>query len=615
MSTPFWNVLRVSPALVGASFLITSSVYAKEGTPEPTAIAFPQTTVELETQDTASLFQPSDIEHLGNLEKGTLITQMPEADTTTPEKTGILEQVDRYNNNEFIGEPETVDSSMEQVTNVSQLSDVSPGDWAFEALRSLVERYGCIAGYPDGTYRGNRAMTRYEFAAGLNACLQQIESLIAGLDFVTREDLETLQRLIQEFEAELATLGTRVDNLEGRVAFLEDNQFSTTTKLNGEAIFSLAGAFGDEQALQPDDLPADVDVDDEITFSDRVRIAFDTSFFGGDRLRTRFEAGNVPEFDEATGTEMARLGYEAANGNDVEVEKLHYRFPVGENLRFHIGATGVTFDDIASPNNPFFESSGSGALGRFLRRNPAIYRNGGSITAGANIQFTDFLSLDVAYLTSGDGNDPTEKNGLTDGDFTAIGQLNLGLGDNIDLAFSYGYSFYPGEDVNLSGSTSSEIAKRPFIGDFNVITGDPIFAATSANRFGFQASIRLASFLNIAGWVGYVDAEAESGLSEGAEADIWNGAVILSFLDLGKEGAVLSIGGGIPPKVTDIDNDPFGGLNIEDPDTSYIIEAQYQYPVTDNILITPGAYVILNPNHFDDNEDIYVGVIRTTFSF
>ena len=51
-----------------------------------------------------------------------------------------------------------------QVTSVSQLSDVKPTDWAFQALQSLVERYGCIAGYPDKTYRGNRAMTRYEFA-------------------------------------------------------------------------------------------------------------------------------------------------------------------------------------------------------------------------------------------------------------------------------------------------------------------------------------------------------------------------------------------------------------------------------------------------------------------
>jgi hypothetical protein len=91
---------------------------------------------------------------------------------------------------------------MSQVTNVSQLRDVSPGDWAYEALRSLVERYGCIAGYPDGTFRGNRATSRYEFAAGLNACLQQIERLITSgtQGLATRQDLETLQRLVQEFQ-------------------------------------------------------------------------------------------------------------------------------------------------------------------------------------------------------------------------------------------------------------------------------------------------------------------------------------------------------------------------------------------------------------------------------
>ena len=86
---------------------------------------------------------------------------------------------------------------MNQVTSVSQLSDVRPTDWAFQALQSLVERYGCIAGYPDGTYRGNRALTRYEFAAGLNACLDQVTKLIGSstANFVTKEDLAVLQRL------------------------------------------------------------------------------------------------------------------------------------------------------------------------------------------------------------------------------------------------------------------------------------------------------------------------------------------------------------------------------------------------------------------------------------
>ena len=63
-----------------------------------------------------------------------------------------------------------VEDPLAQVNSVSQLSDVQPTDWAFQALQSLVERYGCIADYPDGTYRGNRATGRYEFAAGLNSC-------------------------------------------------------------------------------------------------------------------------------------------------------------------------------------------------------------------------------------------------------------------------------------------------------------------------------------------------------------------------------------------------------------------------------------------------------------
>ncbi len=88
--------------------------------------------------------------------------------------------------------------SMSQVTNVNQLRDVAPTDWAYEALRSLVDRYGCIAGFPNQTYRGSQALTRYEFAAGLNSCLNQIERLIASSESVVREDIDTINRLTQE---------------------------------------------------------------------------------------------------------------------------------------------------------------------------------------------------------------------------------------------------------------------------------------------------------------------------------------------------------------------------------------------------------------------------------
>ena len=87
-----------------------------------------------------------------------------------------------------------------------------------------METYGCVAGYPNGTFRGNRAMTRYEAAALLNACLDRIT-----------EVTDELRRLLKEFETELAILKGRVDGLEARVGELEATQFSTTTKLKGQA--------------------------------------------------------------------------------------------------------------------------------------------------------------------------------------------------------------------------------------------------------------------------------------------------------------------------------------------------------------------------------------------
>ena len=86
-------------------------------------------------------------------------------------------------------------ASADQVTSVTQFSDVYPTDWAYQALAGLAETYGCVAGYPNGTFRGNRAMTRFEAAALLNACLDRVT-----------EVTDELRRLMAEFETELAIL-------------------------------------------------------------------------------------------------------------------------------------------------------------------------------------------------------------------------------------------------------------------------------------------------------------------------------------------------------------------------------------------------------------------------
>lgn len=164
--------------------------------------------------------------------------------------------------------------------------------------------------------------TRYEFAAGLNACLDRVNELIAtaSVDLVNKEDLATLQRLQEEFSTELATLRGRVDSLEAQTAELEANQFSMTTKLNVSLITAITDTFGDRIAGDEDD--------SNTIFGCRSRMNFETSFTGQDLLRTRLEFGNFGDMEDVTGTNMTRLNFDTNTDNDVTVPQLLYRFRI-----------------------------------------------------------------------------------------------------------------------------------------------------------------------------------------------------------------------------------------------------------------------------------------------
>ena len=170
-------------------------------------------------------------------------------------------------------------ASADQVTSVTQFSDVYPTDWAYQALAGLVETYGCVAGYPNGTFRGNRAMTRYEAAALLNACLDRVT-----------EVTDELRRLMAEFETELAILKGRVDGLEARVGELEATQFSTTTKLKGVSYWAFGATDFD-----------DSDANEALTLNYDLRLALKTSFTGKDMLTTVLRAGN---FNDSSSSKM-----------------------------------------------------------------------------------------------------------------------------------------------------------------------------------------------------------------------------------------------------------------------------------------------------------------------
>ena len=88
-------------------------------------------------------------------------------------------------------------------------SDVSPDDWAYQAVSDLSDQ-GVVEGYPDGTFKGERNMTRYELA-------QVIARLMAREDRLNAEQKATLDKLAGEYADELANLGVRVSNLEKKV--------------------------------------------------------------------------------------------------------------------------------------------------------------------------------------------------------------------------------------------------------------------------------------------------------------------------------------------------------------------------------------------------------------
>jgi Carbohydrate-selective porin, OprB family/S-layer homology domain len=584
------NSLLVTPALLGAALFASSAAIAADvqpiaETPEaavadlvvaPEAAPVVEAPAQLAAMPTeavapvevAPAATETQVEVPAQMAQAAPVEAAPAATTSVDS----LDQVMEYSS-------EGASGSMDQVTSISQLSDVQPTDWAFQALQSLVERYGVIAGYPDGTYRGNRALTRYEFAAGLNAALDRVNELIAaGLaDAVTREDLATLQRLQEEFSAELATLRGRVDALEARTAELEANQFSTTTVLRGRTIFSLADAFGGEGYLDEDA--------GNTVFQSRVRLNFDTSFTGDDRLRARLQWGNFNGFQNAatapsnvTGAlfnSQQAFSYGTDTDGNFRLSRLEYYFPLGDNATIYLEAQGGGISDIVTSVSSFDDPE-QGSISYF-GYNPIYDINPGSgIGAGATYNFSDALQLGFGYL-AGEGDDPSTDSGLFNGDYAGFGQLTF-LSGPLTIAGTYVNSYR-----------------------------DPLIV----NAYGVSAQFSVNDSVFVGGWATYVDADDVNG---NGDATSWTYAATLGFSDLGVEGSLLGFIVGVPPRQTELS---FGGTRVTggSDDASLHIEGFYRLPLTENITITPGVIWVMDPGNNNDNDDLVIGALRTTFSF
>lgn len=485
----------------------------------------------------------------------------------------------------FAGES-SVDSinkyaSQEQVTTITQFSDVRPTDWAYQALGNLVERYGCVAGYPNGTFGGGKSMSRYEAAALLNACLDRVT-----------EVTDELRKLQAEFANELSVIRGRVDGLEAKVGVLESQQFSTTTKLKGVATFVMgANAYGGSDAAAVANAKSATGA---TTFNYDLKIDFDTSFTGKDLLRTRLRSGNFANTAYGNGSlstlEVAfqePMGEGIDSADVVAINRLYYQFPLNDSFTATVGAK-VRQDDMLAMWPSVYPADSVLDLFTYAGA-PGAYNLSLGSGAGISWQKNGFsVSANYVSVNADDGNPGQGGIGTSGSSQTGTVQVAYtknGFGAAVAYSGAYNTSIPSGTPLTLSQSA---------IGNSQSVA---VSGYWQPQQNGFIPSVST-------GW-GITNNSTST-----TQMQSWY--VGLQWADAFVKGNALGMAVGQPTFVTTSGSNGKG-------DGQYAWEAWYKFQVTDNIAVTPAVYYLSNPNGgqttYGQTFNNFGGLIKTTFRF
>jgi hypothetical protein len=485
--------------------------------------------------------------------------------------------------------------SREQVTSINQFSDVQPTEWAYQALANLVERYGCVAGYPDGSFRGKQALSRWEAAALLNACLDRITELT-----------DELRRLIKEFEAELAVLKGRVDGLEAKVGELEANQFSTTTKLSGLATFVVgANAFGGSADTLLDPTRAEVGA---TTFSYDLQLSFDTSFTGKDLLRTILRAGNFGSsvFGGAGptgGLSTLEIAFEEDAGPDsVGIDKLFYQFPIGSGFTATVGGRVGQEDMLALWPSVYPGDTVLNVL--TLNGAPGAYNK--NLGPGAGLWWeNNGFSISANYVAAnGNVGAPDRRlavcGGIGNDCSAATGTVQIGYSQE-QWALAAIYSYIQ-SGVDIPGTTP--LASTAFA------------PAGYTNAFGLSGYWQPAA----SGWLPSINAgwginstSTNDQQPEGSVSTSQSWMVGLQWSDVFIKGNQLGMAVGQPIFATALEG------NDTPNDGNCVWEWWYKFQLSDSISVTPALFYLSRPLGQDtpagESFNQLGALIKTSFSF
>ncbi|MDJ0735092.1 MAG: iron uptake porin [Nostocaceae cyanobacterium] len=473
--------------------------------------------------------------------------------------------VSQNNANVDIITPDVVEAQ----TSVSELSDVQPTDWAYQALRSLIERYGILCGYSDGTFRGYRSLSRYEFAAALAATIEKIESLInnsAISEQYVQQDAIIVQRLQRDFAEALRELQLRTKLLESRTDNLEAEQFSTTTKLQGQSIFALSDGHNANS-----------------TIINRTRLTLSTTFKQGDLLVTQLESGNngVDAITKQQRENLNLLGTRGliANGggldyvevaDGVNLRRLYYTFLPLDDLAVTVGAKISPRDFIdrnSYANNEAIDFSSS-----FFLNNPLIVQNQIDSKGGAGFVLDwhpqgSQWNVRSLYIDADTGDD-----GLFGDNYQVSVEVEYLPTDNLKLRLQYTNAIVNSTDINALGINAE------YTFDFN--TG--IFARLGYGSYqGFNSAINQDLNLHPFSW-----------------------SLGLGIRNVLLPGTMIGMGIG-QPFVTD-------GLGNS---TQTNLETFYNLRLSENLSITPIFSLVFNADNDSDNGTIWQTTLRSVFSF
>ena len=444
--------------------------------------------------------------------------------------------------------------------------NIQPGDWAHQSIKDLAKSRGCDINVTD------KALSRFEAAAIVNSCLGNV----AEVTNVERS-------LINEFSSELAVIRGRLDGLEARMNEFEAGSFSSTTAMDGFAIFALGAVDGNTELVGNGKAAG--------AFSDKASAAYvyqmnlNTSFTGDDNLYVRLKAGNGwTNFNSKPATyHIDAKGTSSA----LNVDKIWYTFPVGDRFTATVGPLIENYYMLAATPSVYKP----GALKAFkLGGHGAAF--GASTSTGVGVKY-DADNGFAASVTVNSQGAQSNTGFLSTEDTNKVNTQLAYTGDNFHVSGTYtiqsgGWASWEYFSTNKMGTTSS---------------------STNADGYAIRAWWRPdetgTAVPSVS--VGYDKLNFDSGTH--AQAKDGSGyTVALNWQDMFQADDRIGVAIG-QPLATD---DKVAGTSDEvDP---FIWEAYYSFRPNDSIEVTPsvfgGSDVLA-----DSDDDVFGAVIKTTFKF